>query len=206
MKKNHSLVLPGALIFIALAESLHAVPAFARQTGLECFACHAGNQSTLNALGRKFARSSYMMTKEDSSGSLIVGKKMGLDIDTVLNADVMLKARLEKGYDVINGKGEIIETHDEEEIGVNRGIFEMFKTSTAHLAGKVTNNVGMLLDLRDKEGKATIGGKLLSSMKMGDSTYAGLAFYSTNNYGPFSGSVSIVLSRIYLEIKTVKYS
>ncbi|MBA3025474.1 MAG: hypothetical protein FP820_03595 [Sulfurimonas sp.] len=187
MKKIHSLIVPGALAFLALAQSLHAVPAFARQTGLECFACHTGSQSNLNALGRKFAQSSYMMVKEDTSESLLSGEKMGVDTDTVLNASIMLKARLEKGYDVVNGKGEVVETHDEEEIGANRGVYEMFKTSTAHLAGKVVSNVGTLLEVREKEGRALLGGKFISSMKVDDASYAGVTLYSTDNYGPFSG-------------------
>ncbi|MDD3060830.1 MAG: hypothetical protein PHW94_07830, partial [Sulfurimonas sp.] len=187
MKKIHSLILPGALMFVALAESLHAVPAFAKQSGLECFACHSLSQSTLNSVGRKFARSSYMMTKEDGSSSLISGQKMGLGTDTALNASILLKARLEKGYDVINGKGEVIETQDEEEVGANRGVYEMFKTSTAHLGGKVVSHVGALMELREKEGKAVFGGKVISSMNTDDSSYAGITLYSTDNYGPFSG-------------------
>lgn len=186
MKKIHSLIVPGFLVFLALSESLHAVPAFARQTGLECFMCHANNQSNLNALGRKFAESSYMMSKEDNSGSLIVGEKIGLDLATVLNMSVMLKARVDKGYDLTNGKGYVLETKDDEAVGENRGVYEIFKTSTINLGGKVANNVGALVEFREKEGKAILGGKVISSFKTGDA-YSGITLYSTNNYGPFSG-------------------
>jgi hypothetical protein len=186
MKKIHSLIVPGALVFLALAQSLHAVPAFARQTGLECFMCHADSQTNLNALGRKFAQSSYMMAKEDTSNSLLSGDKLGLDLATVLNMSVMIKARAEKGYDVINGKGEILETHDEDEIEANRGVYEMFKTSTIHLGGKVADNVGVLMQFREKESEAIFAGKVVSSFKIGDA-YSGVSIFSTDNYGPFSG-------------------
>jgi hypothetical protein len=186
MKKIQSFSLLGVLVFLSLAESLHAVPAFSRQTGLECFMCHANNQTNLTALGRTFARSSYTMTKEDNSESLVSGDTVGLDLATVLNMSVMLKARAEKGYDVINGKGYVLESSDEEEIGENRGVYEIFKTSTLNLGGKVANNVGALLEFREKEGKAVLGGKVISSFKTGDA-YSGIALYSTNNYGPFSG-------------------
>lgn len=187
MKKIQSLSLIGGLVFLSLAESLHAVPAFARQTGLECFMCHANSQTNLNALGRTFARSSYTMTKEDNSESLISGDKVGLDLATVLNMSVMIKARAEKGYDVINGKGEVVETQDEEEVGANRGIYEMFKTSTIQLGGKVANNVGALLEFREKESEAVLGGKVISSLKVDETSYAGITLYTTDNYGPFSG-------------------
>jgi hypothetical protein len=186
MKKIRSFSIVGVLAFLALAESLRAVPAFARQTGLECFMCHAGNQTNLNAMGRGFARSAYQMKKEDNSDSLVSGEKVGLGIPTVLNASVTLKARLDKGYDVINGKGYVLDTYDGEPLESNRGLYEIFKTSTLNLGGKVADNVGMLLELREKDSRAVFGGKVISSFKTGDA-YSGVAIYSTNDYGPFSG-------------------
>jgi hypothetical protein len=127
------------------------------------------------------------MTKEDNSNSLIAAQRTGLDIPTVLNMSVMLKARVDKGYDVSNGKGLVLETSDDENIEANRGLYEIFKTSTLSLGGKVANNVGMLLELREKENKAVLGGKVVSSLEISDASYAGVALYSTGNYGPFSG-------------------
>jgi hypothetical protein len=39
----------------------HAVPAFARQTGLGCTACHTQHFPTLNAMGRKFKLDGYTL-------------------------------------------------------------------------------------------------------------------------------------------------
>jgi len=182
MKKVQSFPMLAALLFLTFAEGLYAVPAFSRQTGLECLMCHANNQMTLNSFGRSFARSSYQMAKEDSSDSLISAQTLS----TVLNMSVMLKARVDKGYNTINGKGLVLETSNDEAIDTNRGVYEIFKTSTLNLGGKVTNNVGTLLELREKESKVIFGGKLISSFKTGDA-YSGIALYSTANYGPFSG-------------------
>jgi hypothetical protein len=186
IKKIQSFWLLSMLLFLALSESLHAVPAFAKQTGLECFMCHSNNQTNLNAIGRDFARSSYQMTKPDNSESLISGERVGLDIPTVLNMSVMLKARVDKGYDVINGKGIVVETSDDDKLESNRGLYEIFKTSTLNIGGKVANNVGALFELREKENKAILGGKVISSFKTGDA-YSGFSIYTTNNYGLFSG-------------------
>jgi len=170
------------LIVLGFVESLQALPVFAKQTGFECYICHAGNQTNLNEVGRKFARSSYQMTKLDNSDSLIGGE----DLATVLNVSATLKGRVEKGYKVINGKGEVLATSDDEPIGINRGLYEIFKTSTLNAGGKVYDNVGALLELREKEGSAIFGGKAISSFELGDA-YAGVVVYTTNNYGPFTG-------------------
>ena len=174
------------LITFVFLDTAQAVPGFARQTGLECFMCHTQNQTKLNGFGRSFARSGYAMSTEDGSQSLIDGKELGLSIPTVLNLSLMLKARWDKGDDVINGKGKVLESSDGDDIGSNRGLHEVFKTSTINLAGRVSENVGGLLEFREKEGKAIFGGKVIASFDTGDA-YAGFAVYSTNNYGPFSG-------------------
>lgn len=186
IKKIQPVWLLASLVFLTFSSSLYAVPAFAKQTGLECFMCHSNNQTTLNAIGRDFARSSYQMTKVDNSQALISGERTGLDLPTVLNMSVMLKARVDKGYDVINGKGVVVETSDDDKSGANRGLYEIFKTSTLNLGGKVANNVGALFELREKENKVILGGKVISSFETGDA-YSGFAIYTTNNYGLFSG-------------------
>jgi hypothetical protein len=174
------------LILFVFLDTAQAVPGFARQTGLECFMCHTQNQTKLNSFGRNFARSGYAMSTEVGSQSLIDGKELGLSIPTVLNLSLMLKARWDKGNDVINGKGRVLKSVEGDEIGSNRGEHEIFKTSTINIAGRLSENVGGLLEFREKEGKAILGGKVIAAFDTGDS-HSGFAVYSTNNYGPFSG-------------------
>jgi hypothetical protein len=51
-----------ALLIAALASSAHAVPLYARQTGQNCLACHAGGQfPELTPYGRKFKLTGYTM-------------------------------------------------------------------------------------------------------------------------------------------------
>ena len=187
MKKlRQSLLLSIPILLFTLVQDASAVPAFARQTGLECMMCHAQNQTKLNSFGRDFARSAYTMSTESGSQSLIDGEKLGLGIPMVLNMSMMLKGRYDKSSGAINGKGLVLETTTGEPIDSNRGVYEMFKTSTLNVAGRMSENVGGIIEFREKEGKAIFGGKVAVAFETGDG-YTGFVINSTNNYGPFSG-------------------
>ena len=54
-----------AVGLILIAEDANAVPSFARQTGLQCSACHAGYPA-LNAFGREFKLNGYVFGGGDS--------------------------------------------------------------------------------------------------------------------------------------------
>lgn len=186
----HSLLLSTLILLAALSENAVAVPAFARQTGLECMMCHAQNQHKLNRFGREFARSAYAMSTESGAQSMINGEELGLDIPMVLNMSLMLKARIDKSEGAINGKGKVLKTaSDGEAIDSNRGIYEFFKTSTLNIAGRIADNVGSIIEFRVKEGKAILAGKVAAAFETGDGG-TGLSFFSTNNYGPFTGMES----------------
>lgn len=191
MSLTHRLsLLPAVLLLLGCLEEAQAIPAFARQTGLECMMCHAQNQTKLNGFGRNFARSAYTMSSESGAQSLIDGEALGLGIPMVLNMSLMLKGRFEKSEGAINGKGRVLETNPEgEPIDSNRGIHEVFKTSTLNVAGRVANNAGAIIEFREHNGKAIIGGKAAAAFEMG-SGYGGLSLFSTNNYGPFTGMES----------------
>lgn len=148
--------------------------------------CHVQNQTKLNRFGREFARSAYTMSAEYGSQSLIDGEEIGLGIPMVLNVSLMLKARYDKSDGSVNGKGNVLETDEGEPTESNRGMYEVFKASTVNFAGRVANNVGTLIEFREKEGKAILGGKVATAFETAQG-YTGLAVYSTNNYGPFSG-------------------
>lgn len=180
-------LLPFFLVFVVFVENSQAIPAFSRQTGLECMMCHAQNQTKLNGFGRGFARSAYTMSSQNGSQSLIVGDEIGLGMPMVLNMSLMLKAKYDKGYGDINGKGVIPKTPNGDLIDTNRGVYEIFKTSTLNIGGKVADNVGALIEFREKEGKSILGGKVVSSFELAKA-YAGFSIFSTDTYGPFSGA------------------
>ena len=187
MKKlRQSLLLSIPILLSTLVQDASAVPAFARQTGLECMMCHAQNQTKLNSFGRSFARSAYTMSTESGSQSLIDGEELGLGIPMVLNMSMMLKGRYDKSSGAINGKGLVLQTTTGDSIDSNRGVYEMFKTSTLNIAGRMSENVGGIIEFREKEGKAIFGGKVAVAFETGEG-YTGFVINSTNNYGPFSG-------------------
>ncbi len=184
-----SFLLACCFLLLGLLQNAYAVPGFARQTGLECMFCHAQNQSKLNSFGREFARSAFTKSTNDGAQSLIVGEEIGLGIPMVLNASVMLKARYDKSDGMINGKGNVLQTKSGEATDSNRGIYEVFKTSTVNIAGRVADNVGSIIEFREKEGKAIFGGKVATAFEIGGG-FGGLSFFTTNNYGPFTGMES----------------
>ena len=186
MKTLRYVLLPSFLIFLMFAENLYAIPAFSKQTGLECLMCHVGKQTNLNSMGRRFARSAYTMSG-DSSNSLISAQALGFDASTVLNPSIMLKARADFGNDVVNGKGKVLETADGEAIAENNGMYEIFKASTVNLAGKLSDNFGTILEFREKEGEAIFNAKVISSFNVVDDSYSGVTVFTTNHGGPFSG-------------------
>jgi len=188
MKKlQYSFLIPSLLLLSLLSEKAYGVPGFARQTGLECMMCHTQNQSKLNSFGRHFARSAYTLSTESGAQSLIDGEHLGLGIPMVLNMSMMLKARYDKSSGAVNGKGIVLKSSlSGENVESNRGLAEIFKASTLNVAGRVANNIGTIIEFREKEGKAIFGGKIATAFETG-AGYSGLVVFSTNNYGPFSG-------------------
>ncbi|MDO8261865.1 MAG: hypothetical protein Q7T21_01430 [Gallionella sp.] len=83
--------LAGVLAATAFAPEAAAVPAFARQVGMGCTACHAQHFPVLNSFGRAFKAGGYTMMGAQ-------GKIEGdhLSIPDTLNASIVLKVRHQK--------------------------------------------------------------------------------------------------------------
>ncbi|HUY93658.1 MAG TPA: hypothetical protein VMU71_00115 [Terracidiphilus sp.] len=58
-----------AVLFLCSVEAAHAVPSFARQTGLACNVCHT-NPPELTQFGRNFKLRGYVLTKAGSEGKV----------------------------------------------------------------------------------------------------------------------------------------
>ncbi len=89
--KKIVLSLAGVLAATAFAPEASALPAFARQTGMACNACHAQHFPVLNAFGRSFKASGYTMMGAQGK---IEGEN--LSIPDTLNAAILLKYRYQK--------------------------------------------------------------------------------------------------------------
>jgi hypothetical protein len=81
------------LLFIILASAIYtqeaqAVPAYARQMGVECSTCHFQHFPKLNAFGRNFKATGYSQTTQDT----LEGDN--LSISPVLNAGFFIKTRV----------------------------------------------------------------------------------------------------------------
>lgn len=89
--KKIVLSLTGVMAASIFAPEASALPAFARQTGMACNACHAMHFPVLNSFGRAFKASGYTMMGAQ-------GKVEGdnLSIPDTLNAAVLLKYRYQK--------------------------------------------------------------------------------------------------------------
>ncbi len=89
--KKVALSLATVLAAAAFAPEASAIPSFARQTGMACYACHAQHVPVLNGFGRAFKASGYVMMGAQDK---IEGEH--LSIPSVLNASLLLKYRYVK--------------------------------------------------------------------------------------------------------------
>jgi hypothetical protein len=89
--KKFVLSMTGVLAATAFAPEASALPAFARQTGMACSACHAQHFPVLNSFGRAFKAGGYTMMGAQ-------GKVEGdnLSLPDTLNAAILLKYRYQK--------------------------------------------------------------------------------------------------------------
>jgi hypothetical protein len=98
----------------------HALPAFARQTGQNCVACHAGGQfPELTPFGRMFKLTGYTIGERTIPLSVMGVLSLGKVMDTAKSDDP--SADFQK-----NGS-------------------PIFATGSVFLAGKVTDNIGMFV-------------------------------------------------------------
>src|SRR5512135_351515 len=89
--KKIALSLTGVLAAAAFAPEASAIPAFARQTGMACNACHAQHFPVLNGFGRAFKASGFTLM---GSQGRVEGEH--LSIPDTLNAAILLKLRYQK--------------------------------------------------------------------------------------------------------------
>ncbi len=184
---KQSLVAVGLLGFVGLTSEVKALPLFAKQTGMDCTACHLQSIPKLNKFGRKFLASGMTMSQKitdvNSSGSDI-------------NPSVMFKSIYEKTDNKPSESGVVKDT-----IVTNDGILSVPRTAALYVGGRVTNNVGALVNLSYKsQNDNSISGKMVYAKEIQDG-YLGLAAYSTADFGPFSG-MEIYNSGLYKPFRT----
>lgn len=148
MKKILSLM--GVLAATAFAPEASALPAFARQTGMECTACHQQHFPVLNGFGRAFKAGGYTMM---GAQGLVEGEH--LSIPANLNAAILVKVRYVKdntpGMNPTTGP-----------TNTGNGQLQFGDELSLFFAGRVTENIGFMFE----GNTAAVGGALVAGLKL----------------------------------------
>lgn len=140
--KKIVLSIAGVMAAAAFAPEASAIPAFARQTGMACNACHQQHYPILNGFGRAFKAAGYTMMGSQ-------GKVEGdhISLPDSLNAALLLKARYQKanGTDPVNTISGTT---------VNSGQWQIPDEFSLFFGGRVAENVGFMME----NNTANIGG------------------------------------------------
>jgi len=171
---NRKLLLAGVAA-LTMASSAYAIPAFARQMGVSCSACHSANgYPTLSRFGRDFKASGYTMvgSEEVIGGGQTVSDKLA-SIPNTLNMSVVAGTNVDSGSGA-NGTSVATNTF---------GIF---------LGGRISENVGAFVEVGYNEGTAVADTNQTQhfslanlvipiTYKIGDNIY-GVVPYSTDGH------------------------
>ncbi len=151
-------------------EKASAVPAFARQTGMACAACHFQHYPALNDFGMMFKTNGYTMIGAQGK---IEGKD--LSIPDTLNASLITKLR----YQTSNG---------DSKTGTDKGELQFPDEGALLIGGRAGEHAGFLLELQLPEGTASA----FASFKMPivysvDSTVLSVIPFTTDSGGAAYG-------------------
>ena len=152
---------------IAVApNTAQAIPAFARQTGMACYACHFQSFPALAEFGRSFKRDAFT-----DVGSEALVEDDNLSIPAVLNAALALHA----GYVNINDNTSPANhtgTTSAPNLGGKNGTWSLPIEAPLMLAGRVGKNVGAFVEFdggsQPANGSPAANWQVMSSFDMGN--------------------------------------
>ena len=149
--KKIVLSLAGVLAATAFAPEAAAIPAYARQVGMACTACHAQHFPVLNSFGRSFKAAGYTMMGAQ-------GKVEGdhLSIPDTLNMSMIVKLR----YMEDNTAGDGLPTAASVQTK-GEGQFQFFDEFALLVGGRIADNVGVFM-----EGQMLETGPLMGILRM----------------------------------------
>lgn len=177
--KKIVLSLAGVMAAVAFAPEASAIPAFARQTGMACSACHAQHFPVLNGFGRAFKAAGFTMmgAQEKVEGE-------NLSLPTSLNAAVLLKVRYQKtnGSDAagaVSGSS------------TNSGEWQFPDEYSLFFGGRVADSgalkVGMMMENNLKAAGAFAAGLRVPVVVEMDSASVSVIPFTTDSLGAFYG-------------------
>jgi hypothetical protein len=166
-----------ALIFAVLwAPQAQAIPAFARQVGMACSACHYQHFPVLNSFGRAFKEGGYTMTgaQEKIEGD-------GLSIPNTLNLAVVMNMQYQKtnGDATIGSDGLAVTPTTKT---TNHGAFDMTQASL-FLGGRIAENIGFVGELGMYPAPAGLASIKMPFIYDVGSAKVGVVPFTTNGLG-----------------------
>ncbi|MEQ1674208.1 MAG: hypothetical protein ABL865_04115, partial [Candidatus Nitrotoga sp.] len=177
MKKKFFSALAGLLAMISLTQQASAVPAFARQTGMACVACHQQHFPVLNTFGQSFKAGGYSMIGLEAEHP-IKGNYMSIPGD--LNAALFLKGR----YVKTNGKDQADTVSG---TTTNSGQWNIPDEFRLFFGGRIASNMGFVFEGNTGSPAGLIAGfKMPTLFDVGD-VKLGITPYMTDALGPFYG-------------------
>jgi hypothetical protein len=150
--KKIILSLAGVLAATAFAPEASALPAFARQTGMACTACHQQHFPVLSKFGRAFKAGGYTMM---GSQGKVEGEH--LSIPDTLNAAILVKVRYQKDNTAATVNKKALNLPN----SVGDGQLQFGDEFSLFFGGRVAENIGFLF-----EGNTVSGGSLLAGFKL----------------------------------------
>lgn len=133
--KKITLSIAGVLAAIAFAPEASAIPAFARQTGMACSACHFQHFPVLNAFGRSFKSSGYTLMGTQSQ---VEGENLALPSN--LNAAIFINAQYNKTNGASAGNTATNKT-------TNNGQLQIPNAMSLFMGGRIAENVGFITEV-----------------------------------------------------------
>ncbi|MFA6121427.1 MAG: hypothetical protein WCT35_06385 [Sideroxydans sp.] len=181
--KKVALSLASVLAAATFAQEASAVPAFARQTGMACTACHAQHFPILNGFGRAFKAAGFTMMGAQEK---VEGEH--LSIPANLNFGLLLKARYQKtdgtNKDKTNDLGDKVSGSS-----TSSGQWQIPDEYSMFWGGRVADTgmikIGSMTEF-DAAGGGTLGLRVPVVVDM-DAVKLSVIPYATDALGPFYG-------------------
>lgn len=136
-----AILLAAVAVVLALPQEAAAVPAFARQTGMACTACHFQHYPAINAFGRAFKMGGFTL-----KGGQSMVEAEALSIPVALNASLITKVRFQK-------------TNGDSGEGTDFGELQFPDEAALLIGGRAGEHVGFLLEFAtfgEAEGSASL--------------------------------------------------
>jgi hypothetical protein len=141
MQFKNTLLAVSALVSAAIwAPQAQAVPAFARQVGMACSACHYQHFPVLNSFGRAFKENGYTMI--GSQEKIEDTSPPGLSIPAVLNGALVGYMAYQKTNGPSTPNGTLPGTSNETSKNTNDGSLMIPQQVSLFLAGRAGEHVG----------------------------------------------------------------